>query len=142
MWTKLALHYGAGETRRVVGNNRGHGAEGRGTMRVVRNGKCLALTFMQAKKNTALLRQHGIAVYFDRVAALRSLPVPTRFLLESGSGFTPRMLAYNVGLLLQSRPPHSVYRLFQSLARWLGPGFVRTASKLYHPLTKPESRSR
>ena len=39
MWFKLALHCGAAGTSRVVGNSRGHEAEGRGTVRVERNGK-------------------------------------------------------------------------------------------------------
>ena len=131
MWFKLALHYGAAGTKRVVGNSRSHRAEGRGTVRVERNGKYQALIAMQAKKNAALLRQRGIAVCYDRAAALRSYPVPMRFLLEYASGFTPRMLTYNVGQLLCSTPVHTVAAIFQTLARWLGPGFVSSASKLY-----------
>jgi hypothetical protein len=132
MWFKLALHYGAAGTNRVVGNSRSHKAEGRGTVRVERNGSYQALIAMQAKKNAALLRQRGIAVRYDRAAALKSHPVATRFLLENASGFAPRMLAYNVGQLLCSTPAHPLYVLFQTLARWLGPGFVSAASKLYN----------
>jgi glycosyltransferase involved in cell wall biosynthesis len=132
MWFKLALHYGAAGTNRVLGNSRSHKAEGRGTVRVERNGKYQALIAMQAKKNAALLRQRGIAVRYDRAAALKSHPVATRFLLENASGFAPRMLAYNVGQLLCSTPVHPVYLLFQTLTRWFGPGFVSAASKLYN----------
>lgn len=134
MWFKLALHHGAAGTSRVVGNSRSHQAEGRGTVRVERNGKYQALIAMQAKKNTALLRQRGIAVRYDRKAALKSYPVPARYLLENAAGFSPRMLAYNVGQLLCSTPAHSVHRTFQTLARWLGPGFVKAASKLCNTL--------
>jgi hypothetical protein len=87
---------------------------------------------MQAKKNTALLRQRGIGVSYDRAAALKSYPVPTRFLLEYASSFSHRMLAYNVGQLLSSKAVHPGYFLFQILARCLGPGFVSAASKLYN----------
>lgn len=132
MWFKLAVHYGAAGTNRVVGNSRSHKAEGRGTSRVERNGKYHALIAMQAKKNTAMLRQRGISVRYDRAAALKSYPVATRLLLENASGFTPRMLAYNVGQLLRSTPVHPGYLLFQTLARCLGPGFVSAASNLYN----------
>lgn len=131
MWAKLALHYGAAATTRVVGNSRSYDAEGRGTTRVARNGKCLALGFMQAKKNAGMLRRHGIEIRFDRTLILKSAPVPARFLLKNAWGFSPRLLAYNHGLLLRSRPPHCGYRLFRALARWLGPRFVRAASRLY-----------
>jgi hypothetical protein len=131
MWFKLAVQYGAAGTNRVVGNSRSHQAEGRGTTRVERNGKYQALIAMQAKQNAALLRQRGSEVRYDRAAALKAYPVPTRFLLENASGFTPRMLAYNVGQLLCSASVHMPYLLFQSLARCLGPGFVRAVSKLY-----------
>lgn len=96
---------------------------------------------MQAKKNAALLRRQGIAVRYERAAALKSHPVPTRFLLSDAAGLTPRMLAYNVDQLLCSTPMHTVALLFQALARWLGPGFVRAASKLYNAL-KGTGRSR
>jgi glycosyltransferase involved in cell wall biosynthesis len=132
MWFKLALHYGAAGTSRVVGNSRSHKAEGRGTVRIERTGKYHALIAMQAKKNAALLRQQGVTVRYDRAAALKSHPVATRFLLERASGFSPRMLAYNVGQLLRSTPAHPAYSLYQTLARWLGPGFVSTTSKLYN----------
>lgn len=136
MWFKLALHFGAAETSRVVGNSRSHKAEGRGTAQVERNGKYQALIAMQAKKNAALLRQHGTAARYDRAAALKAYPVATRLLLEYASGFSPRMLAYNVGQLLRSKPMHPGYFLFQMLTRCLGPGFVCAASKLYN-LGKP-----
>jgi hypothetical protein len=142
MWIKLALHYGAGQTSRVVGNSRGHEAEGRGTTRVVRNGKFWGLTFMQAKKNAALLRRHGIAVSFDRAAELQFAPVSARSLLKNGAGFTRRILAYDVALLIQSKPPNGFYRLFQTLARCLGSGFVKTASGLcraLHPAGNSEA---
>jgi len=139
MWFKLASQYGAAGTSRVVGNSRSHKAEGRGTARVERNGKYQALIAMQAKKNTGLLRQRGIAARYDRAAALKCYPVATRLLLETASGFTPRMLTYNVGQLICSKPMHLGYLLFQTLARCLGPGFVRVASKLYNARRRSRS---
>jgi hypothetical protein len=140
MWAKLALHYGAARTNRVIGNSRRYDAEGRGTTRVVRNGKCLGLALMQAKKNAALARQQGQEVRFDRTMLLKSGPVPTRFLLENAWGFSPRLLAYNHGLLLRSRAPRGGYLLFQAFARWLGPCFVRAASRLYQILRRAGNR--
>jgi glycosyltransferase involved in cell wall biosynthesis len=132
MWAKLALHHGAAATNRIIGNVRHHHTDGRGTTRVARNGKCVGLAFMQARKNLALLRRHGRTLRFDRAAILQRAPLSVRFLLENAAGFSPRMLAYNRGLLLQSRPPHSAYRLFQWLARCLGPAFLRAAAQLHH----------
>ena len=140
MWAKLALRYGAAATNRVIGNVRSHNTEGRGTTRVIRNGKCYGLTLMQAKKNVARARQQGKGLRFDRRLILKSNPVPTRFLFENAWEFSPRMLSYNYGLLLQSRPPHSGYLLLQILARWLGPGFVSAASKLYRVRRKIGNR--
>jgi len=136
MWAKLAVRYGAAATNRVIGNVRSHDTEGRGTTRVVRNGKCYGLTLMQAKKNVAVARQHGKEAYFNRRLLLKVHPVPTRFLLGNAWGFSRRMLSYNYGLLLQSRPPHSGHLLFQALARGLGPAFLRAASKLHQSLRK------
>jgi glycosyltransferase involved in cell wall biosynthesis len=140
MWAKLAVHYGAAKTNRVIGNYRSHEAEGRGTTRVVRNGKCVALTLMQARKNAAMLRQHGVEVHFSRAGVLKFAAVSSRFLLENAWGFSPRMLSYNYGLLLKSRAPHSGHWLFQALARGLGPDFVRAASKVYRGLRRIRSR--
>jgi glycosyltransferase involved in cell wall biosynthesis len=131
MWAKLALRYGAARTNRVIGNYRSHDTEGRGTTRVARNGKCVALTLMQAKRNAALMRQHGMDVAFDRTEILKSYPMPTRFLLENAWGFSRRFLRYNCSLLFRSRSPHCAYLLFQLLARGLGQRFVRAASRLY-----------
>ena len=107
-------------TNRVVGNVRHYEGEGRGTTRVERNGKALPLTFMQIRKNVARLRQHGYDIHFDRAAALQSRPISTRLLLRNAWRFSPRLLAYNYGLLLQSQPPSGRYRLFQALARGWG----------------------
>lgn len=134
MWARLSLRHGAAFTSRAVGNVRNHNTEGRGTTRVERNGKCVGLGLMQARKNLAMLRQVGQVRPFDRAAILRHGPVSTRFLLENAAGFSPRMLAYNRGLLLQSQAPHTGYLLFQFMARCLGPGFLRAASKLSRTL--------
>jgi glycosyltransferase involved in cell wall biosynthesis len=138
MWVKLTLRHGAAGTNRVIGNVRSHETEGRGTVRVVRNGKSVALAFMQAKKNVVRLRQHGIKVHFDRATALQSTPLASRLLLQNAWGFSRRLLAYNYGLLLQSRPPNRRYRVLQALARCLGPRFVSATSRLYHLLNRPD----
>ncbi len=141
MWAKLTLHHGAAAINRIIGNVRSHNADGRGTTRVTRNGKLLGLTLMQVKKNAARLRKHGIDLGFDRARVLEPTPVPTRFLLENARGFSPRLLAYNRGLLLRSRPPHGGYLLFQVMARCLGPRFVRAASGLYQMLRRTDRQS-
>ena len=64
----------------------------------------------------------------------RSLQSEAKMVLENAAGFAPRMLAYNVGQLLCSTPVHTAHLLFQTLARCLGPRFVRAASKLYNTL--------
>jgi glycosyltransferase involved in cell wall biosynthesis len=131
MWAKLALHYGAAATNRVIGNVRLHDMEGRGTTRVAKSGKCVGLTLMQAKKNAAMLRRQRMEIRFDRSRVLKSAPLSTRLLLENARGFSPRMLSYNYGLLLRSTSPHVGHLLFQVLARLFGPGFLRAASNLY-----------
>jgi glycosyltransferase involved in cell wall biosynthesis len=141
MWARLALHHGAAGTNRVIGSVRSHDTEGRGTTRVVRGGKSLALTLMQAKKNAAMLRRRGVEVQFDRASVLKTTAVSTRFLLDNAWSFSPRMLAYNHALLLQSHPPNSGHRLFQMLARGLGPGFLRSASRAQRMLKKLPGRN-
>jgi hypothetical protein len=141
MWAKLALHHGAAATNRVIGNVRSHDAEGRGTTRVVRNGRSLALTMMQAKKNAAMFHEHGVGLHFDRASVLKSTAVSTRFLLDNAWSFSPRMLAYSHRLLLKSYPPNSGHRLFQVLARALGPGFLRTASRIQRAARRLSGRN-
>lgn len=130
MWFRLSFHYGGAATREQTGAARVHQDPGRGTIRVLRTGKKFGLDFVQAKRNLALLRQRQPEVRLDRARVLRQSPLPTRFLLQNAAGFSRRLLAYNVGLLLLSKPPHARYACFQRLAGCLGPGFVRQVSRV------------
>jgi hypothetical protein len=136
MWFGLALRYGAAAVNRIVANSREHSTEGRGSLQVLRDGTFWALHFQQVRKNLALLRQKGIEVRFDRAAILKRDPVSCRFLLQNASRFRQSILAYNVGLLLRSPSPNPGHWLFRTLARWLGPRFVRAASRLYNALPR------
>ena len=67
---------------------------------------------------------------FDRRKLMRASPLPTRSLLQNADLMSPRLLRYNLNLLLLSRPPHWRYRIFQAAVRLFGPGFVRALSTL------------
>jgi len=131
MWVKLTLFYGAARTDRVVGNARSHEAAGRGTTRIERNGKFLALVNMQCKKNLALLRPRGVNVQFDRAAAQRASDISLRYILKFGAGWSPLLLRYNHGLVLRSESPGFQRWVFRAFARVFGPGFLRAASALW-----------
>jgi glycosyltransferase involved in cell wall biosynthesis len=134
VWLKLAVDYGAAGIHRIVGNQREHFAEGRGTTRVVRNGKFYAFTTLQTKKNLALLRSRGIAAEFKRTEYLSVAPVGLRFMLQCASGFSPRLLAYNSALFVRSRSINLLHFIFQRLTACLGPGFLSRSSRLYNLL--------
>jgi glycosyltransferase involved in cell wall biosynthesis len=140
MWLKLTQDYGAAGVSRIVGNARDHFAEGRGTIRVVRNGKFCAYNIMQAKKNLAFLRRRGIRAAFSRAKYLDQNPVPVRYMLARASGLSPRMLSYNWGLLVHSRPTCLRDSFFLQLARCLGPRFLAGLSFLYNRLSGKVSR--
>ncbi len=131
MWMQLAAVYGAAGTTGVVGNSRTHAGPGRGTTRVERSGKRLGLMNMQSKKNLALLRRRGIRANFDRDRAASLSPMPMRYLLENAAGLSPRILAYNCGLLLRSPSPHVFHFVLKILTRIFGPACVRAASRLW-----------
>jgi len=134
MWLKLVVHHGAAGIRRVVGTSREHFVEGRGTLRVVRNGKVYAFTTMQTKKNFALLRSRGIPGRFNRKEYLAESPVPLRFLFQSALGFSPRWLAYNSALFVRSRSINLTHFAFQRLVGCFGPRFLSGSSRLYNSL--------
>jgi glycosyltransferase involved in cell wall biosynthesis len=131
MWIKLAARYGAARTSRVVANCRDHQSPGRGTTRVDRNGKFLALVNMQCKMNLALIRRQGLTVRFDRAAAQLASPVSARWLLNWAAGWSDRLLRYNVGLLLRSPSQGPLHFFFKTCARLFGPGWVKSASALW-----------
>ena len=115
MWFRLALHYGTAATNRVIANYREHHSIGRGTTRVDLSGRKYGLVNAHRKKHISWLRDLRPEVRFDRTALQHEAPMPTRFILGYGYGFSPRMLRYNAGLLALSSAPHAGYRLFQIL---------------------------
>src|SRR5205814_2267068 len=108
-----------------VAVNRGHTGSERGTSWVYRTGRLYPLTYIQRKRNLALLRKSGRSLSFDRRDGPGGLQLPTRMLLYHGAGMSRRLLAYNTKLLLLSKPPHFRYALFQQVVRLLGAQFVR-----------------
>jgi len=131
MWFKLALQYGAVATNRIVANYREHHSVGRGTTGVDLSGRKYALVNAHRKKHTSWLRKQRPGVSFDREALQREAPLPIRFILEHGYGFSPRMLRYNARLLALSAAPHLRYRFFQILISILTWRSLRMISLLF-----------
>jgi glycosyltransferase involved in cell wall biosynthesis len=132
MWFKLALNYGAAGTNRVVANYREHHSIGRGTSDVDISGRKNAYTNIQRKRHIAWLRKQRPELRFDRGELQKESPMPTRFILEHGRGFSPRMLRYNAGLLFLSSAPHIGYHLFQLAARLFSWRSLRAASAIFN----------
>jgi len=135
MWFKLAHYFGAAQTKKAVAFARSHEGIERGTNKIVRTGRKHALDFVQAKRNLRLIRETQANGFFDRRIALRKAPLPTRHLLPHASAMSPRLLRYNVGLLLLSHPPHWRYAVFQFAVRIFGPRFVLGVSRLFGSMT-------
>jgi glycosyltransferase involved in cell wall biosynthesis len=132
MWFKLALNYGAAATNRVVAKYREHHSSGRGTTTVDVAGDKYACVNMQRKRHYTWLRAKRPELRFDRPALFKESPLPSRFILQNGCTFSPRMLRYNAGLLLISTAPHFSYRLvqlFTMLFSWRG---LRIASPIFN----------
>jgi glycosyltransferase involved in cell wall biosynthesis len=136
MWFKLAINYGAAATNRVVANYREYHSAGRGTSDVDISGRKFACTNMQRKRHMAWLRQRKQAVCFDRHILFRDSPMPSRFILQYGYAFSPRMLRYNAGLLLVSTAPHFGYRLLQLITRLFSWRSLRLASATFNSLNR------
>ncbi len=134
LWAKLIAHHGGAQADATVAVFREHGGWERGSHRVFRSGKTYGLIAVQQKRNVALARQVGLTARFDRCERLKSAPMPTRYVLKYGAGFSPRMLRYNVGLYFRSTPPHLAYRFVQTLIRFFGPQFARMLSKFWNVL--------
>ena len=132
MWAKLIAHYGAAQINEVVAANRTHFARDRGTSQVVRAGKVFPSSFVQRKRNLALIRRLGKPVRFDRRKDQARCPMSNKFLIEYGAGLSRRMLRYNVGLMLLSKPPNWRYALFQAITRVLRWPFVRVVSRAWN----------
>jgi glycosyltransferase involved in cell wall biosynthesis len=139
MWFKLAMNYGAAATNRVVANYREYHSAGRGTSTVDISGRKFACTNMQRKRHMAWLRQKKPAVCFDRQTLFKESPMPSRFILQYGYAFSPRMLRYNAGLLYLSRPPHFAYRLFQIVTRVLTWRSLRVFSRIFRLIGRDDA---
>jgi glycosyltransferase involved in cell wall biosynthesis len=129
MWAKLIAAGGSAQTAQIVAFCRDHGGAEKGTNQVIRQGRLQAASLVQHKRVLALF---PIPRRFDRRALLRTSPFSSRFLLRYACFLTPRLLHYNIGLFLLSKPPHFGYRLFQICARLGGSFFVRTASRFWN----------
>ena len=136
MWFKLAVRGGASRVNRPIANVRQHAQWGRGTTKVIRNGRQYALENVQRKRNLALLRSVGKSAGFDRRRVYQQAPLSRQFLLGNAAGFSDRLLSYNARLLQISRPPGLSYRGFQLLAGSFGPRFLRLASRTWLALRK------
>jgi glycosyltransferase involved in cell wall biosynthesis len=135
MWSQLIARYGAAQTRATVAYKRAHMSKERGCTRIDLNGRLRPLVFVQQKRVLRMLRDSGKEVRFDRAEMLKQAPMSVDYLLEHAAHLPPPILRYNVGLLLRSTAPTTRYALFQALARLLGVGFVRAASRLKRRLS-------
>jgi len=130
MWSRLISRYGSAQTSAIVAYNRTHGGLERGTSKIMLNGRLRPLVIVQQKRVLHLLRQNGQAIHFDRQYFLRRMPMSANYLIRYGLGLSPRILRYNVGLLLRSPSPSLQHRLFQTGTRWFGVGFVKLAARV------------
>jgi glycosyltransferase involved in cell wall biosynthesis len=139
MWARLIARGGAAQTGKVLAYCRSHDSWDRITNTSMRKGRHLATTYVQQKRILALLPRDS-KIGFDRSAFLRDHPIPVRFLLRYGASLSPRLLAYHVGLLLLSRPPHQGYAIYQRCAKVGGVRFVRLSSMLWNRLNQGASQ--
>ena len=130
MWSNLIARYGAAQTSATVAYNRSHTSAERGCTRMELSGRLRPLVFVQQKRVLRLLRESGVSASFDRARFLKAAPMSVDYLIKHGAHLPPRILRYNVGLLLRSTPPSARYALFQTLTRALGTRFVRAASRV------------
>ncbi len=142
MWFKLAFNYRAAATNRVVARYREHHSIGRGTTAVDLSGRKFACTNLQRKRHIAWLRQERPGLRFDRHALFKQSPMPSRFILQYGYAFSPRMLRYNVGLFLVSTAPHFRYRLLQLITRLFSWRRMRLASSIFNLFSAATARAR
>jgi len=132
MWFKLVLNYGAAASNRVVARYREHHSVGRGTTAVDVSGRKYACVNMQRKRHCAWLRPKKPELRFDRHALFKESPLPSRFVLQNGCTFSPRMLRYNAGLLLISTAPHFGYRLIQLFAMFFSWRSLRIVCRIFN----------
>lgn len=132
LWFKLVLNYGAAATNRVTAKYREHHSVGRGTSEVNISGRKFAYVNMQRKRHFAWLRQKKPEARFDHHALFKESPLPSRFILQYGDAFSPRMLRYNAGLFLVSTAPHFGYRILQIFVRLFSWRSLRLASWFFN----------
>lgn len=141
-WMKLTVQGRGARTGTPVAVFRHHDDWNRGTNRVLRSGRTYGLYAVQRKRNVALLNKKGCRLEFDRIEILRMFPLPSRYLIQFGKYFSPRLLAYNAELLLHSQAPNWKYRSVQSVVRFLGPTFIRFVSVLFNLCIKRSGKRR
>jgi len=132
MWFKLTLTHGSAATNRVVATYREHHSIGRGTTKVDISGRKYACGNMQRKRHIPWLSKLRPNLRFDRKSFQAKSPIPSRFILQYGYRFSPRMLRYNAGLMQISAAPHLGYWIFQMLSRVLPWQSLRMVSWLLH----------
>ncbi|MBM3879534.1 MAG: glycosyltransferase family 2 protein [Verrucomicrobia bacterium] len=137
MWFRLAAHGGAAQAMRTVANFRQHRGAGRGTVRVERTGELYGWLNVQRKRNLAALRQSGRPARFDRQNPRCQAPWVSSLLLRCGHAMTPRMVRYNLGLLVTSPPARPWMMPYRALARLGGSAWVRLASRLWRACAGP-----
>jgi hypothetical protein len=130
MWSHLIARYGAAQSRATVAYKRAHNSADRGCTQMDFTGRLRPLVFVQQKRVLHLLREAGAAAEFDRSEFLREAPMSVAYLIKHGAHLPPRILRYNVGLLLRSTAPSARYAMFQAVTRVLGVPFVKAASQL------------
>jgi hypothetical protein len=130
MWSNLIAHSGGAQTSALVAFSRSHASPERGCSKMDLSGRLRPLVFVQQKRVLRMLRESGQAASFDRAKFLKEAPMSVDYLIKHAAHLPPRMLRYNVGLLLRSTPPSARYAMFQGVARVLGVRFVKAASWL------------
>lgn len=133
MWAKLTAASGAAQTRATVAFNRHHTDPGRGTSRIIREGRLYPLTYVQRKRILAMLRARGGSARFDRRRELELEPYPSRHLLAYAHEMSPRLRAYNTRLLALSKSPNCAHALAKLAARLLGGNCFALLSRLRRP---------
>ena len=127
MWFRLSAAYGSAQTGEQVAFVRAHSGGERGTRQIERSGKKFGMDNVQRKRNLAVLKRMGRDVQFERQPKDWP-PIPSRFLIAYGAGYTPRILAYNTRLFLKSQPPHWPYKFLQFSVRLVGSRLFRLLS--------------
>lgn len=131
MWFRLVLERGGVQSPRIIASVRFYDDPRRGTSKVVRSGRCFALTVVQRRRNERLMplakagslwRDHSIRAYKGPFAS---------YLLEYGAGFSTRLLRYNTALLLESDTSGWGTGLLRIAARLGGAPLIRLLSRTF-----------